>query len=284
MSATAAGAGLTSIAGALKAENLVQPIDDAKNITVFAPSNTAFKAIGSALGNLTTQQLTNILGYHVLNGTVAYSTDLKNNTQYTASNGQNITVRIENGSVFVDSAKVITPNVLVANGVVHVIDKYVIRNSLIYLSYADLCPVSLIPTTPLPCQTQVPRLKSQHSRAPHLPVLYRSPAGSLHPLQYLVLALALAPRLLVLHLAPLLPCPCAQVELELLLFLAPVQHYSMLTTSRRPSQPETLGSISNMINGGGGFRASCCVYDEYFRPITYTVYNSCQSIVTVYTL
>lgn len=129
MSATAAGAGLTSIAGALKAENLVQPIDDAKNITVFAPSNAAFKAIGSALGNLTTQQLTDILGYHVLNGTVAYSTDLKNNTQYTASNGKNITVRIENGSVFVDSAKVITPNVLVANGVVHVIDKYVIRNS-----------------------------------------------------------------------------------------------------------------------------------------------------------
>lgn len=125
ISYTASAAGLSAIAGALQADNLTESVDTAPGVTVFAPSNAAFEAIGSALGNFTTDQLTSILGYHVINGTVAYSTDLMNNTQYTAASGQNLTVRIENGSVFVDSAKVVTPNVLVANGVVHVIDKYV---------------------------------------------------------------------------------------------------------------------------------------------------------------
>lgn len=36
--------------------------------------------------------------------------------------GMNLTITINNGSVFVNSAKVVTPDVLVSNGVVHVID------------------------------------------------------------------------------------------------------------------------------------------------------------------
>lgn len=124
VSASAAAAGLSALVGALQAEKLTQTVDELKNVTIFAPENSAFQAIGSALGNLTADQLSGILEYHVLNGTLAYSTDLKNDTQYTSVDGRNITVRIENGSVFVDSARVVTPNVLVANGVVHVIDKY----------------------------------------------------------------------------------------------------------------------------------------------------------------
>lgn len=42
-----------------------------------------------------------------------------------AMNGMNLTITVEGSDVFVNSAKVVTPNVLVANGVVHVIDGYV---------------------------------------------------------------------------------------------------------------------------------------------------------------
>ena len=42
-----------------------------------------------------------------------------------AMNGMNLTITVEGSDVFVNSAKVVTPNVLVSNGVVHVIDKYV---------------------------------------------------------------------------------------------------------------------------------------------------------------
>lgn len=47
------------------------------------------------------------------------------NETVTAMNGMNLTITVEGSDVFVNSAKVVTPNVLVSNGVVHVIDKYV---------------------------------------------------------------------------------------------------------------------------------------------------------------
>ena len=142
ISYTAEQAGLSAVAGALTEANLVTALDSAMDVTVFAPNNAAFQSIGSALGNLTMMELANILEYHgkhvlgflrnvlltcnllVVNGTVAYSSTLKNETVM-AMNGVNLTITVEGSDVFVNSAKVVTPNVLVANGVVHVIDKYV---------------------------------------------------------------------------------------------------------------------------------------------------------------
>jgi uncharacterized surface protein with fasciclin (FAS1) repeats len=121
-SATAVAAGLTSLASALTTANLVSTVNGLKDVTIFAPSNAAFGAIGSALGNISISQLTSILTYHVVVGTVGYSTLLSNTTLKTV-NGANVTITVEDGSVFVNSAKVIIPNVLVSNGVVHVIDK-----------------------------------------------------------------------------------------------------------------------------------------------------------------
>ncbi|KAL9101963.1 MAG: hypothetical protein Q9187_009181, partial [Circinaria calcarea] len=123
ISSTAVAAGLSAAAGALTSANLVEAVDTATDLTVFVPNNAAFAAIGSAVGNLTMEQLTGILTYHVVNGTVGYSSMLTNGTQLTAMNGGQLTVTINNGSVFVNSARVILPDVLVANGVVHVIDK-----------------------------------------------------------------------------------------------------------------------------------------------------------------
>lgn len=96
-------------------------VDGLKDVTIFAPSNAAFQAIGSAVGTLTMQQLTGILEYHVVQGVVGYSSLLGNVSLPTVGGG-NVTITVENGNVFVNSAEVITPNVLVANGVVHVID------------------------------------------------------------------------------------------------------------------------------------------------------------------
>ena len=63
-----------------------------------------------------------LINYIVVNGTVGYSSKLMNNTMLKTMAGNNVTITINNGTVFVNSAKVVTPNVLVANGVVHVID------------------------------------------------------------------------------------------------------------------------------------------------------------------
>jgi len=120
-SSTAAGANLTSLTGALTTADLVSTVDGLEDVTIFAPSNAAFQAIGSALGNASTEALTGILTYHVVQGTVGYSSMLTNTTLKTV-NGADITISIIDGSVFVNSAKVTIPDVLVSNGVVHVID------------------------------------------------------------------------------------------------------------------------------------------------------------------
>jgi uncharacterized surface protein with fasciclin (FAS1) repeats len=121
-SATALAANLTALAGALNDTGLTNTVDELRDVTIFAPNNAAFQAIGSALPNLSMSDLAGILAYHVVNGTVGYSSTLSNTTLKSLGGGD-LTIRIEGGSVFVNSAKVVTADVLVANGVVHVIDK-----------------------------------------------------------------------------------------------------------------------------------------------------------------
>jgi uncharacterized surface protein with fasciclin (FAS1) repeats len=120
---TAAALNLTSLVGALTMANLVNTVNSLPSCTVFAPSNAAFAAVASSAGNFTTAQLVDLLTYHVVNGTVAYSTLLKNETLTTVE-GKQLTVTVANGKVMVNNATVTIPDVLVANGVVHVIDQY----------------------------------------------------------------------------------------------------------------------------------------------------------------
>ena len=93
--------------------------------TVFAPTNEAFKALFKQLGvggvkDLTAEQLTPILTYHVLSGKVM-STDLTN-TSVATLNGQKIKVDLSNG-VKINESKVTKADISGTNGVVHVIDR-----------------------------------------------------------------------------------------------------------------------------------------------------------------
>lgn len=120
---TAGAANLTSLRGAANATNLLDTVNETPDITIFAPTNEAFNLVGDSLESLSEEDLANVLGYHVVAGTVGYSSTLENGTTLEASNGGSLEITIDaNGTVFVNSARVVTPNVLVANGVVHVID------------------------------------------------------------------------------------------------------------------------------------------------------------------
>lgn len=96
--------------------------------TVFAPTNAAFEALFSQLGvngvdDLTAEQLTPILLYHVVEGSV-FSTDLANGMVPTL-NGSDIQVDLSSG-VMINDASVVQANVQATNGVIHVIDKVLI--------------------------------------------------------------------------------------------------------------------------------------------------------------
>ncbi|KAI0146409.1 FAS1 domain-containing protein [Xylariaceae sp. FL1272] len=126
---TLIGSNLTAAAGALEAVNsLPSSLGNTQDITIFAPNNDAFNAIGTVASNLTTDQLSSILGYHVLNGTVAYSSDLSNSTVI-AADGTNLTISVIDGTVFVNDARVTVPNILLENGVCHVIDQVLNPNN-----------------------------------------------------------------------------------------------------------------------------------------------------------
>jgi len=125
VSSTLVEAGLSSLYGALNATNLLNTVNGLRDVTIFAPNNSAFRAIGSALSNASTEELTSLLTYHAVNGSLPlYSSDLANGTSLQTINGANVTIHLgRNGTVFVNGARVIKPNVLVAGGVVHVIDQ-----------------------------------------------------------------------------------------------------------------------------------------------------------------
>jgi transforming growth factor-beta-induced protein len=117
---------LTALAGALASTSPLTTVDGLKDVTIFAPSNAAFQAIGSATGSLSTTQLSSILQYHVIQGTVGYSSLLTMelaNESFPTVQGGSVMVEVTDGKVFVNSAQVVITDIIVANGVMHVIDK-----------------------------------------------------------------------------------------------------------------------------------------------------------------
>ncbi|KOH42540.1 hypothetical protein NC99_46280 [Sunxiuqinia dokdonensis] len=100
--------------------------------TVFAPTNAAFESLFLTLGvggvaDLTAEQLTPILLYHVVSGSV-YSTDLANGFVPTL-NGAAVEVDLTSG-VMINDANVAIPDVAASNGVIHAIDQVLLPPSM----------------------------------------------------------------------------------------------------------------------------------------------------------
>lgn len=121
VSTTAQAANLTAFLGAVNATDLTSAVNTTPDLTIFAPNNDAFRNISSALGNLTVEQAASILQYHIINGTVAYSSTLSNGSVPTLGGG-NLTITIADDEVFVNRARVVNADILLQNGVLHVID------------------------------------------------------------------------------------------------------------------------------------------------------------------
>ncbi|KAL2920053.1 hypothetical protein HK105_200119 [Polyrhizophydium stewartii] len=135
VSATAVSAGLSSLVDSLKKVDFVSAVDGLTDVTIFAPTNAAFDDLTkfAAANNLTISSaiLSAVLDFHVVKGAV-YSSDIfKAATPIkatTAYNGATVDVAVDNGVVTVAGAgnktpaKVVIADVLVAGGVVHLID------------------------------------------------------------------------------------------------------------------------------------------------------------------
>ncbi|KAH6695006.1 FAS1 domain-containing protein [Plectosphaerella plurivora] len=122
VASTLRDANLTAALGAVQRANLGDTLSQASDITVFAPNNEAFARIASLGGDLNETTLQSILSYHVIEGEVLYSDMIENTTVRSLDNNTDLTISVIDGNVFVNNAEVVIQDVLISNGVVHVIN------------------------------------------------------------------------------------------------------------------------------------------------------------------
>jgi uncharacterized surface protein with fasciclin (FAS1) repeats len=140
---------LSILVDALVAANagLVETLSSEGAFTVFAPTNEAFVGLldilgddYNALSDFDTQEeidlLVEILTYHVVSGTAAFSTDLSDGQTIETVNGGSVGINIKDGAVHVidateENATVVIPDVEASNGVVHVINKVLLPQSAV---------------------------------------------------------------------------------------------------------------------------------------------------------
>jgi transforming growth factor-beta-induced protein len=131
-----ANSNLSTLATALaKYPDLVTTLSGSGNFTVFAPTNTAFAALLSAIGqnsldDIPESVLRKVLEYHVVSSGTFLSTQLTNGNVNTVAN-ENIAVNVTSGVKLNTTVNVTTADVRATNGVVHVIDAVLVPPTIL---------------------------------------------------------------------------------------------------------------------------------------------------------
>jgi uncharacterized surface protein with fasciclin (FAS1) repeats len=119
-----------TLIAALKATNLVRPLDNCgKIVTVFAPTDAAFEKLGLNADNIAKtlgrKTLSTVLLYHIARGEL-FAADVVQMDMIRMSNGGYVGVDVNEMGAFLtsknDPAKIISVDIDAANGVIHVID------------------------------------------------------------------------------------------------------------------------------------------------------------------
>ncbi|MBM4263404.1 MAG: fasciclin domain-containing protein [Deltaproteobacteria bacterium] len=127
--AVSAGSFKTLVAAA-QAAGLVSVLKGEGPLTVFAPTDEAFKKLpAGTVENLlkpeNKDKLVSILTYHVVPGRVTADKVAGLRSAKTV-NGQELKVSKKDGKVMIDNARVTSTDILASNGVIHVIDTVVL--------------------------------------------------------------------------------------------------------------------------------------------------------------
>ena len=140
-------ASFSHLVDALTKANLVSALEGDGPFTVFAPTNTAFENLFSALGvngiaDIPAETLEPILLYHVVAAS-AMSTDLSTGYINTISTstpdniGKSVLVTVNNGVMLNNSSNVTAADIEATNGVVHVIDEVILPPSIVDIALSD---------------------------------------------------------------------------------------------------------------------------------------------------
>ena len=120
---------LTTLVTAVSEAGLVDTLNSAEALTVFAPTDCAFAALEAATLEAAladpTGLLTTVLGFHVIAGERIASADLSGD--YQTFTGETITI---NGTDVDGQAEIVVPDIQTANATVHLIDTVLVPPSV----------------------------------------------------------------------------------------------------------------------------------------------------------
>ena len=136
---------LTTLVTAVSEAGLVDTLNSAEALTVFAPTDCAFAALDAATLEAAladpTGLLTQVLGFHVIAGEQIASADLSGD--YETFTGETITI---NGTDVDGQATIVVPDVQTANATVHLIDTVMLPPSVTEAAQTDAAPSDAAPT------------------------------------------------------------------------------------------------------------------------------------------
>jgi uncharacterized surface protein with fasciclin (FAS1) repeats len=128
---TAVGAGsFKTLVAAVQAAGLVDTLKGAGPFTVFAPTDEAFAklpegTVETLLKPENKDKLVAVLTYHVVPGKVM-AADVVKLTEAPTVQGSKAKVKVIDGTVMIDNAKVVKTDIETSNGVIHVIDTVIL--------------------------------------------------------------------------------------------------------------------------------------------------------------
>lgn len=117
----------STLVSLIKEAGLADALQAEGPFTVFAPTNQAFSEVPEeTLNALKTdkEKLKKVLLYHVVKGKVM-SSDVKPGMVPTLE-GQDLSIKIDNGKVMINNAEVTAVDVKTSNGVIHVINQVLV--------------------------------------------------------------------------------------------------------------------------------------------------------------
>ncbi len=122
----------STLVTAVQAAGLAETLSGTGPFTVFAPTNEAFAALPEGvldklLEPANKEALTSVLTYHVVAGEV--TSDMIKPGEVKTVEGSEITISTDDG-VMVNDATVVQADVDASNGVIHVIDKVLVPESV----------------------------------------------------------------------------------------------------------------------------------------------------------
>jgi uncharacterized surface protein with fasciclin (FAS1) repeats len=120
----------TTLVAAVQAAGLVEALQGGE-WTVFAPTDAAFAKLDLNAENIadtfSQEELQDILLYHVLEGSVSSAEAKTMLGDVTMANGERAGLKFFEGSLYVnDDARVIIPDIVASNGVIHVVDTVIL--------------------------------------------------------------------------------------------------------------------------------------------------------------